>query len=252
MRHSFLSYLFLTVVVSAQDFEGFGGGEPKFCPPYRCAKDHEAVPKWPLRLSSMGCSGMGGMQVFSGRSNTADPQTPCCDLRSACLQTCGALKSFCDEDFLKCTKSVCADMDDDEERKKCESSASIHELMVKMDKCQKYDSEQYSHCECVASDKAPAKRQQVLRGFYKKFNPEAMDKVEGLAKKADSPRKMVGLLMKLYKKYPKVIKRTKDPQQEMMDKIMRDAEAEKKEKGESDGNGDNDESDAEDLGVDEL
>ena len=58
---------------------------------------------------------MGGMQVFSGRSNTADPQTPCCDLRSACLQTCGALKSFCDEDFLKCTKSVCADMDDDED-----------------------------------------------------------------------------------------------------------------------------------------
>ncbi len=35
------------VVVMAQDFDGFGG-DAKFCTPYSCPKDHEAVPKWSL------------------------------------------------------------------------------------------------------------------------------------------------------------------------------------------------------------
>jgi hypothetical protein len=35
---------------------------------------------------------------------------------------------------------------------------------------------------------------------------------------------MAGLLMKLYKKYPQVIKQVKDPQQGMMERMMRDAE----------------------------
>ena len=237
----------------AQDFEGFGG-EAKFCNPYRCPKDHEAVPKWPLRLTSVGCSGMGGMQVFSGRAgmDEDDPQRPCCDLRHACLQTCGSVKTACDEDFLKCTKNVCNVMDTEEQREKCHSSASIHELMVKMDACRKYDAEQYSHCDCVPKNQAPAKRQRVLRSFYKKYNPDSIDKVEGLAQKADTSRKMAGLLMKLYKKYPQVIKQVKDPQQEMMERMMRDAEKTNSNSKEPATEEKVDESDAEDLGVDEL
>jgi Group XII secretory phospholipase A2 precursor (PLA2G12) len=237
--------------VVSQDFQGFGG-EPTFCTPYRCPKDHEAVPKWPLRLTSAGCSGMGGMQVFSGRSaaDKDDPQRPCCDLRHACLQTCGSIKTSCDAEFLKCTQSVCDAMGSEDQREKCRSSASIHELMVKMDQCKKYDAEQYSHCECVPASQARAKRQRVLRSFYKKFNPDSIDKVDGLAKKADSSRKMAGLLMKLYKKYPQVIKQVKDPQQEMMERMMKDAESTKSKEPESEEK--DDESDAEDLGVDEL
>ena len=80
--------------------------------------------------------------------------------------------------------------------------------------------------------------------LLQKFNPEAMDKVPGLAAKADTPAKMVGLLQRLYKKYPAVIKKVKDPQQEAMEKMMRDAAEKKKE--------DENESDAEDLGTEEL
>lgn len=243
-----------TAVVNAQ--EGFGGGgfgKPEFCRPYKCSKGDEPVPKWPLRLTSAGCnSGMGGMQIMSagGGGDKNDPQTPCCDMRQACLQTCGTIKTYCDEEFLKCTKATCAAMDTTAAKEDCEKSAGIHELMVNMDRCQKYDSEQYSHCECVSKDAAPAKREKVLRAFYKKFNPDNVDKVSSLAKKAETPRKMAGLMLKLYKKYPQVIKKIKDPQQEMMDKIMREAQ-EKKDK-EPEKEEEEDDSDAEDLGTDEL
>jgi Group XII secretory phospholipase A2 precursor (PLA2G12) len=241
-----LSLLLLLVSSVTAQFENFG--EPKFCTPYQCPKDHEPVPKWPLKLTSPGCSGMGGMQVFSpGASDEDDPTKICCDLRNACLQTCGALKSFCDEEYLKCGKEACKDITDDDQRTKCESSANINELMIKMDNCQRYDQEQYTHCECVKKADAAHKRERVLRAFYKKFNPDAVDKVPALAKKADTAGKMVGLLLKLYKKYPEVIQKIKDPQQEYMEKIMRDAK--KDEAVENDGDA---ESDAEDLGVDEL
>jgi hypothetical protein len=242
----------LPALVSAQanfdNFEGFGK-EPKFCQPYKCQKDHEPVPKWPLKLSSVGCSGMGGMQVFGAGDLEDDPQGICCDLRHACIQTCGSLKHICDEDFIKCSKKVCEELDNEEKKKKCESSASIHELMVKMDQCQRYDTEQYSHCECAPSAEAPKKRERILRQFYKKFNPDSIEKVPGLVKKADNVRKFAGLLVKLYEKYPQVIKKIKDPQQEMMEKMMREARVNKDEDGDSTGGI---ESDGEDLGVDEL
>ena len=229
---------------SAQ-FEGFGGGrEAKVCPPYRCKKDEEAVPKWPLKLESYGCSGMGGMQIFSQAQDSKSPHEVCCDLRSACLQTCGASKSFCDDEFLKCGTAACENLTDAEEKKSCESSASMNQILVQFDNCQKYDAAQSSHCECVPKAEVADKRERVLRAFYKKFSPEAVEKVPALAAKADTPAKMVGLLLRLYKKYPTVIKKRKDPQQEAMEKIMREA-AEKNQEEEK-------ESDAEDLGTEEL
>jgi hypothetical protein len=192
---------------------------------------------------------MGGMQVFAGGSSDDDAQTPCCDLRHACISTCGASKSFCDEDFLKCTKATCEAMNDAEERKKCDSSAGIHDLMIKMDQCQKYDAEQYSHCECVPKEDAIMKREKVLRAFYKKFNPDNVDKVAALAKKADNPKKMAGLLLKLYKKYPSVITKVKDPQQQMMEDMMKKGVPSTKDEGDDE---EEEESDADDLGVDEL
>ena len=247
--------LFLVLFVSAcsfssAQFEGFGGREPKFCPPYRCKKDEEPVPKWPLKLDSSGCSGMGGMQIFSpGLSSSGSPQEVCCDLRNACLQTCGASKTFCDEEFIQCGKTACDNnVMDAEEKKSCESSASMNQILVQLDNnCQKYDAAQHSHCECVPSAQAADRRERVLRAFYKKFSPEAVDKVPGLAAKADTPAKMVGLLLRLYKKYPSVIQKVKDPQQEAMEKLMKDAgnRANSNEDEET-------ESDAEDLGTDEL
>lgn len=253
-----LLLLLVPAVVMAQ-IDGLGG-TPKFCPPYRCVgKDEEPVPKWPLQLQSTGCNGMGGMTVFSaGSSNTNDKpsaQDMCCDLRHACLQTCGAPKDICDMEFTQCVSTVCDTIHDVEEKKQCEQSVSISKLMVQMEQsCKKYDDAQRSHCECVPKQEVPGKRERVLRAFYNKFNRESIDKVEGLAKKADTSTKMVGLLLKLYKKYPEVIQKVQDPQQDYMEKIMKESrEKEKTEPKKQDRTvADNDESEIEDLGTEEL
>ena len=187
-------------------------------------------------------------------SDQNDAKDLCCDLRHACFQTCGSVKTACDEEFTKCSKRACAALTNDEQRKKCDSSSSVHELMISMDKCQKYSAAQSEHCECVPTNRVTSRRTNVLEKFYKKFNPESIDKVPGLVAKVDSSRKMAGLLLQLYKKYPHAIKKIKDPTQEMMEKMMRDVE--KNEENESRQQAQDhvtvEESDAEDLGVDEL
>ena len=239
----------------------------KFCRPYSCPKDYEPVPKWPLQLTSSGCSSMGGMQVFGGITDEKDPMRPCCDIRHACLQTCGSVKTICDEEYVQCGKDVCVAMTDEEEKSKCEKSASINDIMVKMDGCQRFDQLQSKHCECVPKDKVQTKRERVIRAFYKKFNPENVDKVSGLIQKVDTTAKMVGLLLKLYKKYPAVITRVKDPKQEMMEKMMKESREREEDEDESPpsakpttttttnaeaGSGADNNGGTEDLGVDEL
>jgi hypothetical protein len=251
---SLCAFLLVAPFVAAQ-FEGFG--EPKFCKPYQCPKDQEPVPKWPLKLTSAGCTSVGGMQVMApGEANADkdDPTTICCDLRNACLQTCGSLKSFCDEEYAKCSKAACPSIADEEKKAQCQKTVNLNDLMIKLDNnCQKHSQEQYKHCDCVSKSDAPAKRERILRNFYKKFSPEGLDKVPGLAAKADTTAKLVGLLLKLYQKYPAVISKIKDPQQEYMEKIMKDAKKVKMDDPPTPTtSSDEEESGTEDLGVDEL
>jgi hypothetical protein len=88
----------------------------------------------------------------------------------------------------------------------------------------------------VSTESAPQKRTEFLRKFYKKFSPDSIDKVDGLVKKADTPRKMATLVGKLVKKfYPRTIQKIKDPQQEMMEKLMKqNKDKEKEEEAEED------------------
>lgn len=214
----------------------------------RCRKTEEPVPKWPLKLESPGCSGMGGMAVFSGgQADKEDPLRSCCDQQHACVQTCGISKAFCDDAFKKCNEEVCKAMVDEEQRKQCETSKQMNEIMASIAQCGPYDREQNNHCECVPKEDAPSKRERVLRAFYKKFNPDSVDKVPGLVKKADTPKKMAGLLIKLYKKYPQVIRSVKDPQQEMMEQAMKGNKEKEAENNDAEA-----ESDTEDLGTEEL
>jgi len=121
-------------------------------------------------------------------------------------------------------------------------------IMINFETCQTFDAEQYSHCECVASEDVSGRRQDVLRKFYKKFSPESLDKVEGLAKKADTTRKMANLVGKLVKKYyPKTIQKIKDPQQEIMEKIMKEGKVKKKVEEEEEGVEEDVEEDVEEL-----
>jgi hypothetical protein len=234
------------VPVAAQ-FEGFGGGQAKFCKPYLCGKGQEPVQKWPLSFKSAGCSSLGGMAILSAKTEEdkdSDEVEQCCDLRNTCLQTCGTIKTLCDEEFTKCSDDVCAKADDPED---CKKSTSIHKLMIQMSSCQAYDSEQYSHCECVPKEDAPKRRQDVLRKFYKKFSPDSLDKVEGLAKKADTPRKMATLMQKLVKKYyPETVKKIKDPQQEMMERMVK-VSREKDSKQKDDDENENEKEDVQEL-----
>jgi hypothetical protein len=224
-----------------------------------------AVPKWPLKLTSVGCGNLsGGIQMMTPSDDT---NRECCDLRNACLQTCGAKKAYCDKQYLLCSKEVCAKIsnDNDGARKKCESSSSIQELLINLDTCQKYDEAQSSHCECVPKAEAAARRERIIRLFYKKFvPPDQIDKVAALAAKVvneESDSKFVGLLLKLYKKYPQVIQTINDPQQEYMERVMKEARGKDTASGRGSGRDSSsvkdeeeheESSDAEDLGTMEL
>ena len=231
---------------------GFGFDEPKFCPPYRCPKGQEPVPKWPLGLKGMGCTSMGGgMQLMAPGSQQNEAHEACCDLRQACMQLCGSMKAYCDAEFTKCTAAACEDVSEEDEKKQCEQSSNLHGIMLKLDQCTTYDNFQTTNCDCVDKGTVNEARERVLRAFYKKFYPENVGNAASLAVKADTPTKFVGLLLKLVKKYPAAIKKVKDPQQEYMEKIMRDAKREESRKADgSDVEGDD--PSVEDLGTEEL
>lgn len=233
---------------------------PSFCRPYLCGKGQEPVQRWPLSFKSTGCSQLGGIQMFSGAAKNSkfgsdDPHDACCDRRNACLQTCGAIKTGCDEVFFRCVRDVCAAGPGDDGASSgsdgCAQSSKVYELMINMEGCRQYDAEQHAHCDCVKKEDAPKRRRDVLHKFYKKFSPESLDKVDGLAKKADSPRKMASLLAKLVKKYPGAIQKIKDPKQEMMEKLMKEGR-EKEGMKEEDANDENDGGEDEDEEVQEL
>eukprot|EP00537_Pseudo-nitzschia_pungens_P004607 CAMPEP_0172372596 /NCGR_PEP_ID=MMETSP1060-20121228/48391_1 /TAXON_ID=37318 /ORGANISM="Pseudo-nitzschia pungens, Strain cf. cingulata" /LENGTH=182 /DNA_ID=CAMNT_0013098667 /DNA_START=321 /DNA_END=869 /DNA_ORIENTATION=+ len=170
----------------------------------------------------------------------------CCDQRTACIQTCGAIKTVCDEEFQKCTKQVCSAADNEEQ---CNNNASIFSIVINLETCQTYEAEQYSRCDCVASQDAPGRREDLLKKFYQKFSPESVEKARDLAKKADTTRKMATLVGKLVKKYyPKTIKKIEDPNQKVMEMMKKKMDTEEvQDNGEDEDEGDSEEEDIEEL-----
>ena len=77
---------------------------------------------------------------------------------------------------------------------------------------------------CVETAKAAEKREQVLSDFYEKHNKAKKADVPKLAAKADNGKKFVALLTQLLGKYPKAIKRVKDPQQAWFEEMMNKAD----------------------------
>merc|ERR1712070_532084 len=99
-------------------------------------------------------------------------------------------------------------------------------MMMQLGDCREYSQAQTSSCQCVAPEKVPKKREQVLSDFYKKWNPEKSDQVQKLAAKAgESGKKFAALLTQLLGKYPDAIKKMKDPQQEYFENIMKESKA---------------------------
>lgn len=204
----------------------FGGGAKKECPPFRCRRGEEAVPKkGELKLTSTGsCAGLGGggMTMFNAKQKD-DPLSPCCDVRQACEQICGSTLKQCDEAMEVCMNATCAAADSPED---CERSASIHKLMTQIgDGCAKMVPAQKANCECVKADEAPERRKHILTDLYTK-NDGDLSKIDKLVEKANSPKKFASLLSKLVDKYQKTtIIHKKDPQASYLDNLMKNAAA---------------------------
>lgn len=81
-------------------------------------------------------------------------------------------------------------------------------MMAGFGDCREYDAAQAAGCQCMAPEKAVARREKLLADFYKKHAPSDVGKVAGLAAKAGAnAQKFAALLSKLVAKYPKVKKR---------------------------------------------
>ena len=216
MLRRIAALLVLAMAHGQGDFGGLGGdmfGGGGECAPFRCGKGQTAVQKRPLKLESTGCSGLGGgMQMFSADKTDDGPVGACCDVRNACVQLCGASRAACDTAFERCANAT-----DDK-------SASLHVLSAKLGGCKGFDAGQAKACRCVETAKAAEKREQVLGDFYEKHNKAKKADVPKLAAKADNGKKFVALLTQLIGKYPKAIKRVKDPQQAWFEEMMNKAD----------------------------
>ncbi|KAK7254812.1 hypothetical protein SO694_00133019 [Aureococcus anophagefferens] len=204
---------------AADDYESlFGsGGLARECVPFKCPKGKEAVPKRPLKLEAKGgCDAMsgGGMHMFNAGGQEESPVDPCCQQRQACGMICGTTQKFCDDQLTECMNDAC---DFAEDTEGCDQKKGVAKMMIDMDagKCQKH-----------SKDQAEEKRTKVLTDVYKRHSKDTADKVPGLVSKADNPKKFGTLLYKLTSKFPKMIKKVKDPQQEYWENMMKKAQEE--------------------------
>lgn len=215
--------LLLLAVAAVAQFDDMGfGGAPRSCPAFRCGAGKEPVPKRPMRLESTGCSNMGGgMQMFSAKEAEEDATRPCCDLRNACYGICGSTRASCDDAFEKCTTRTCAAIADDDASAACDSQAKMNNLMASLSDCKQFDAAQRRACDCVATDRAPARRGQSVADFYKAHDAAGVAKAAGLAAKADNARKLATLLAKLVAKFPAAVKKVADERSAWLEDLMK-------------------------------
>jgi len=203
-----------------------GGMGAKNCPSIKCSKGYEAVQKRPMLVKSMGCSGFGGgMMMMQNKADTDVAVTKCCDQKHACYQTCGAKKKVCDEVFEKCQKRVCG-RKMGTAKENCEKDAQIQTMMAQFSGCKTWDEKQRASCDCVKAKRAPKRREQTLADFYKKHNKEKIGSAAGLAKKLNTGTKFAKVLTKLFSKYPKSIKKIRDPAMGNFEEMMNNIRAE--------------------------
>ena len=157
---------------------------------------------------------------FSAKQSEPTPIDACCDRRQACDSICGTSTKFCDAELKSCADKACDDAPDKEE---CDRKKSMMQLMQSMDQgaCKRHTDGQVAACKCVKPDEAPARRLKTIKEVYEKNKGDA-SKAEGLAAKADTSKKFGALLHKLVAKYPAMIRKVADPQQEYWEKIMKE------------------------------
>lgn len=170
-----------------------------------------------------GCQSNNGMGMMAmGGTNSYKHLEQCCHLKQACYQLCGSNKQACDAELDKCMEKSCTELSDltsdeasslsaddkQKETEECNKMKGIVSLMNTIGGCNEYDMHQRRTCECIDKEKVVDKMERVLRNFYKKFNPDGVNKVKALVEKTDGKRAMfTKILYGLVKKYPDAIKK---------------------------------------------
>eukprot|EP00549_Striatella_unipunctata_P005324 CAMPEP_0118719590 /NCGR_PEP_ID=MMETSP0800-20121206/29579_1 /TAXON_ID=210618 ORGANISM="Striatella unipunctata, Strain CCMP2910" /NCGR_SAMPLE_ID=MMETSP0800 /ASSEMBLY_ACC=CAM_ASM_000638 /LENGTH=268 /DNA_ID=CAMNT_0006627015 /DNA_START=1 /DNA_END=807 /DNA_ORIENTATION=+ len=247
---------------SAAEFDDFKN-KKYMCRPHSCPGNKQSVPKVPKDktkpwFKSTGCNDMGGgglsfMSMDDGPSGQ-EPHAVCCNEWHACYQICGTTKAMCDEIFGKCAENVCSNGPPALEEQ-CKKTTSLSTLMVQMNTdCRPHEEAQMNACQCVSAKGASKKREEYLRTFYEQYSPEtAEEKVPGLVEKVSSSTpKLSSLMRKLVSKFPKSIVLQKSKKKSMEDFINMEYKQAGKKPGKDDITLDEEDSDAEDLGTEEL
>ena len=175
------------------------------CPVYRCPNaGWEVVPVWPLELTFGSCNTLSGLVdvQHAPDQDKNDPIDPCCHERTACYQTCGMPKQYCDHQFNRCVDVTCGNFQDDEDEKECQKTASLHKMLARMGNCQLYHQTQEKQCECFKFMDAPAKRREFLETLYQQHKAESLHKVDGIIDKTgDNAVKFATVVTKLVAKH---------------------------------------------------
>jgi hypothetical protein len=110
---------------------------------------------------------------------------------------------------LPALKDDLADMDEEdiqEAREKCKRMIGLVKMLDNMGGCGRYNLYQANSCECVEKEKAKDKMKSVLEGFYGKYKPNAIGKVDALVEKANGNADTFSkIMLTLYLKYSQAV-----------------------------------------------
>lgn len=179
-------------------FGGAGGGggwtpPPPVCPSFTCPAKQRPVSKEGAKVWAYGCKESGVSFLNTASFNPNDPLSglksqnnvdKCCVEKEICIRTCGMTAVACHEHFQKCSKKICkADQN-------CNMMAQLADMMSQPledeklgadagpdgRKCAVYNQAQREACECAPKDEWQGHVESRLTDFYKKYNPEKLDK----------------------------------------------------------------------------
>lgn len=146
----------------------------------------------------------------------------CCDEYNACLGLCGSNQHLCDSIFKTCSETACAALSTNDRRDGCNKNLDTKNIIMSLGNCRDFEEGQRTGCECVKTSKAGKIRGEIIKKFYKKFNPDGMGKVDALIEKVTDSKKFTALMLKLIKKYPKSIRKVVNQQNRRMEDLMKD------------------------------
>jgi hypothetical protein len=157
---------------------------------------------------------MADFDPVTGATKPKKNVDKCCVERDICKQTCGMTSQACHDIFQKCSQKIC------KEDQNCKLQAMMADMMIPSDdeepgsttkydpkeaECKHYNKGQAEACTCVPEDQFRSATEDKLKSFYKKYNPEKLDKSGSIKdsgelwKKWD--KKEPDLIMALINKY---------------------------------------------------